>query len=50
MDHETVERRCDCDNNHNYCEQKCDQHPDDRCIWIANHKGSHDCAICLATL
>ena len=46
LDHELVCSRCDCDNNHKSCKEKCLYHIDEICIWIANHNGSHDCFEC----
>lgn len=46
LDHETVDQRCDCVNNHKFCQENCSKHADNSCAWIAQHKGSHDCFEC----
>lgn len=46
LNHETIAQRCDCNNNHKSCQEKCHKHPNNKCTWIAQHRGSHDCFEC----
>jgi hypothetical protein len=47
LDHEKVAQRCDCVNNHFFCKEKCNKHSNTNCVFIARHRGSHDCLECI---
>jgi len=47
VNHEEEARVCDCVNGHRMCSIKCDLHPLVKCVWIAQHKGNHECALCV---